>query len=313
MATWAQTSREAGNRQTCSTRLRSNLIVRADGFGAALGTTTRDGITTYPDVEPGYLIEWSAMTESRDRPVADRVTAKLIRLDTVYLSGLINDIQATNPSIDERGLLEALAEQGDMNRLFATVSSQTVTTGSDGIARGILPTSDMPAGPATVVISYGYSAQSERADGAKAFRFWTNEVMEEVVSGLVIGATCAGLIASAAATGGILAPAAAAGCALGVSLAVSGANLYRQYAKDTLGMVGVNEGGCSFPIGGHMHTYALAVGGDRGAAQASSSISPAVVDSGLGRRPDYGRLIVGSLIGAAAILAIMLSLGGSSG
>lgn len=304
MATWAQTSREAGNRQTCSTRLRSNLIVRAGDFGAALGTTTRDGITTYPDVEPGYLIEWSAMTESKDRAVSDRVTAKLIRLDTVYLSGLINDIQATNPSIDERGLLEALAEQGDMNRLFATVSSQTVTTGSDGIAKGVLPTSDMPPGPATVVISYGYSAQSERGDTAKFFRFWTNEVMEEVVSGLIAGAACAGAVA----TGGALAWA----CVMGINLAVSGANLYRQYAKDALGMVGVNNEGCSFPIGGHMHTYALAVGGDRGAIRASSSISPAVVDSGLGRRPDYGRLIVGSLIGAAAILAIMLSIGGSS-
>jgi hypothetical protein len=304
MATWAQTSREAGNRQTCSTRLRSNLIVRASDFGAALGTTTRDGVTTYPDVEPGYLIEWSAMTESKDRAISDRVTAKLIRLDTVYLSGLINDIQATNPSIDEQGLLEALAEQGDMNRLFATVSSQTVTTGSDGIAKGVLPTSDMPPGPATVVISYGYSAQSERGDTAKALRFWTNEVMEEVVSGLIASAACAGAVA----TGGALAFA----CVMGISLAVSGANLYRQYAKDALGMVGVNKEGCSFPIGGHMHTYALAVGGDRGAIQASSSISPAVVESGLGRRVDYGRIIVGALIGSAAILAIMLSLGGSS-
>ena len=301
---WAQNTYERGNRQTCSTRLRSNLIIRASDFGAALPTTTKDGVVAYPDVEPGYLIEWSAKTESDGKATSDRVTAKLIRLDTTYLTNMVNDIVATNPDIEQDAIITALSEQADPSRLFSTVSSQTVTTGSDGMAKGILPSANAPEGPAIVMIQYGYSSKSEASNAAKMWDFWSGEAMEEVITWLAAGAACASTVATGGAT--------AALCGIAVALAVAGARLCVNYHRDAFGLIDTNKDGCTFPIGGHLHTYALAIGGEQGAVQSSSTLSPQAqqIEMRAIRRIDYGRLIMGSVLGGIAIVAIMMSMNG---
>ena len=225
---WAQNTYEKGNRQTCSTRLKSNLIVRADGFGEALPSTTKDGTTVYPDVQPGYIIEWSAKTESDGSGRSDRVTARLIRLNTVYLGGLINDATATNPDASQEQLVSMIAEMADPSELFSTVSSQTVNTGSDGTA-GILPTAGAPPGPAMVLVHYGYSGKSERSDSAKMIDFWSNELLEEILSYLIAGAVCAGA-AGHRRNRWFRRRCAVFGCSLAISMAVAFCNMGKQYA-----------------------------------------------------------------------------------
>ena len=304
---WAQNTYEKGNRQTCSTRLKSNLIIRADGFGEALPSTTKDGTTVYPDVQPGYIIEWSAKTESDGSGRSDRVTARLIRLNTVYLGGLINDATATNPDASQEQLVSMIAEMADPSELFSTVSSQTVNTGSDGTASGILPTAGAPPGPAMVLVHYGYSGKSERSDSAKKWDFWSGEILEELVAYLIAGAVCAAGVAAAGVTAGLATGAAVFGCSLAISMAVAFCRMGQQYAADAFGLIDTNNDGCTFPIGGHNHTYAIAIGGDDGAIQASSAaaLTPQATESTLSRKPfPVGRVILLSSIAAAAVLLI---------
>ena len=312
---WAQNTYEKGNRQTCSTRLKSNLIIRADGFGEALPSTTKDGTTVYPDVQPGYIIEWSAKTESDGSARSDRVTARLIRLNTVYLGGLINDATATNPDASQEQLVSMIAEMADPSELFSTVSSQTVNTGSDGTASGILPTAGAPPGPAMVLVHYGYSGKSERSDSAKKWDFWSGEILEELVAYLIAGAVCAAGVAAAGVTAGLATGAAVFGCSLAISMAVAFCRMGQQYAADAFGLIDTNNDGCTFPIGGHNHTYAIAIGGDDGAIQASSAaaLTPQATESTLSRKPfPVGRVILLSSIAAAAVLLIASAFQGGS-
>jgi len=298
---WAQNTYEGGNRQTCSTRLRSNLTIRADGHGAALPSTTKEGITVYPDVQPGYLIEWSAKTESDGRGRPDRVTARLTRLNTVYLAGLVNDVTSTNPNATQSQLIDLIVEQADPNQLFSILSSQTVETGADGTASGILPTAGAPPGPATVLIHYGYSSVSEQSDSAKKWNFWSGEALEEVIAALIAAAVCG---VTTVASAGTLA---VAGCSFGISMAVAFTRMGIQYAKDAFGLIDTNKHGCTFPLGGHNHSYAIAIGGDAGAIESASGsgLTPAASQSALasGGLP-LGRILLSAGITAAAILLI---------
>ena len=312
---WAQNTYEKGNAQTCSTRLRSNLIIRADGFGEALPSTTKDGTTVYPDVQPGYIIEWSAKTESDGKGRSDRVTARLVRLNTVYLGGLINDATSTNPNASQDQLVSIIAEMADPAQLFSTVSSQTVTTGSDGTASGILPTAGAPPGPAFVLVHYGYSGKSERSDSAKKWDFWSNELLEEILGYLIAGAVCAASVAATVGTAGAAAGAAVIGCGLAIHMAVAFCNMGKQYAADAFGLIDTNNDGCTFPIGGHNHSYAIAIGGDDGAIQASSAaaLTSQATESSLSRKPfPFGRVLMLSSFAAAAVLLIVSSLQGGS-
>ena len=312
---WAQNTYEKGNAQTCSTRLRSNLIIRADGFGEALPSTTKDGTTVYPDVQPGYIIEWLAKTESDGKGRSDRVTARLVRLNTVYLGNLINDATSTNPNASQDQLVSIIAEMADPAQLFSTVSSQTVTTGSDGTASGILPTAGARPGPAFVLVHYGYSGQSESSDFDKFVDFWSGEVLEEILSYLIAGAVCAASVAATVGTAGAAAGAAVIGCGLAIHMAVAFCNMGKQYAADAFGLIDTNNDGCTFPIGGHNHSYAIAIGGDDGAIQASSAaaLTSQATESSLSRKPfPFGRVLMLSSFAAAAVLLIVSSLQGGS-
>lgn len=312
---WAQNTYEKGNAQTCSTRLRSNLIIRADGFGEALPSTTKDGTTVYPDVQPGYIIEWSAKTESDGKGRSDRVTARLVRLNTVYLGNLINDATSTNPNASQKQLVSIIAEMADPAQLFSTVSSQTVTTGSDGTASGILPTAGAPPGPAFVLVHYGYSGKSESSDFDKFVDFWSNELLEEILGYLIAGAVCAASVAATIGTGGLAGGAAVIGCGLAIHMAVAFCNMGKQYAADAFGLIDTNKDGCTFPIGGHNHSYAIAIGGDEGALQASSAaaLTSQATESSLSRKPfPFGRVLMLSSFAAAAVLLIVSSLQGGS-
>lgn len=312
---WSQNTYEKGNSQTCSTRLQSNLTIRADGFGEALPKSTKDGTTVYPDVQPGYIIEWSAKTESDGSGLSDRVTARLIRLNTVYLGNLINDATATNPDASQEELISMIAEMADPSQLFSTLSSQTVNTGSDGTASGILPTAGAPAGPAMVVVHYGYSGKSERSDGEKKWDFWSGEILEELVAYLIAGAVCAAGVAAAGVTGGLATGVAVFGCSLAISMAVAFCRMGQQYAADAFGLIDTNKDGCTFPIGGHNHTYAIALGGDQGAINASeaAALTPQATESRLSTKPfPLGRVILLSSVAAAAVLLIASSFQGGS-
>ena len=249
---WQQSTYEKGNSQTCSTRLKSNLIIRKDGHGAALPTTTKDGITTYSDIQPGYAIEWSAKTESDGSGKSDRVTARLVRLNTVYLGSLINDATSTNPNASQDELISIIVEMADPGQLMSIVSSQTV---------------------------------------------------------------CSAAVGAVGLSGGAAAPVAAFGCSLAISMAVAFCRMGAQYAKDAFGLIDTNKHGCTFPIGGHNHTYAIAIGGDAGALEASAAagLTTAATESGLAKRQfPIGKVIIGSFIAASAVLLIYSSLGDAS-
>jgi hypothetical protein len=278
---WDQNTYEKGNAQTCSTRLESKLTVRPTAYGVSLDNKKVDGVIVYPDVQPGYRIEWAAQTSSDGSGEPDRITAKLARLDTVYLAGIIDSVTATMPNANEETLMTAIIEQVDPPRLFSTLATSTVTTGSDGHATGVLDTQGAPPGPALITIHYGYSSRSERSDSSKKWEFWSKELMEEVLAWMIAAAVCGGAVAAAAATGGLAAPLAAGACALGVALAVAAARMYQEYAKDAWGLIDTNNDGCTFPLGGHNHIYSLALGGDIGALESASGITPQATESSL--------------------------------
>ena len=103
------------------------------------------------------------------------------------------------------------------------------------------------------------------------------------------------------------------GCSLGISLAVAFTHMGIQYAKDAFGLIDTNKHGCTFPLGGHNHSYAIAIGGDAGAIQAASGsgLTPAATESSLasGGLP-LGRILISAGITAAAILLIVSAFGG---
>jgi len=312
---WQQSTYEKGNSQTCSTRLNSNLIIRKDGHGAALPTTTKDGITTYSDIQPGYVIEWAAKTESDGSGKSDRVTARLVRLNTVYLGSLINDATSTNPNASQDELISIIVEMADPGQLMSIVSSQTVESGSDGTVSGILPTAGAPPGPAMVLIHYGYSSASETSDSSKMWNYWSGEILEEIISIIIAGAVCGAAVGAVGISGGLAAPVAMFGCSLAISMAVAFCRMGAQYAKDAFGLIDTNKHGCTFPIGGHNHTYAIAIGGDAGALEASAAagLTTAATESGLAKRQfPIGKVIIGSFIAASAVLLIYSSFGDAS-
>ncbi len=278
---WDQNTYERGNAQTCSTRLESKLTVRPTAYGVSLDNKKVDGEIVYPDVQPGYRIEWAAQTSSDGSGKADRITAKLARLDTVYLSGIIDSVAATMPNADEDTLMTAIIEQVDPPRLFSTLATSTVTTDSDGYANGVLDTQGAPPGPALITIHYGYSSSSERSDSSKKWDFWTGEILEEVVSYIIAAAICSAGVAAAGVTGGLAAPIAVGACSLAIALCVAAARMYQMYAKDAWGLIDTNNDGCTFPLGGHNHIYSLALGGDQGALDSASGITPQATESSL--------------------------------
>ena len=79
--------------------------------------------------------------------------------------------------------------------------------------------------------------------------------------------------------------------------------------------IDTNNDGCTFPIGGHNHTYAIAIGGDDGAIQASgaAALTPQATESSLSRKPfPFGRVLMLSSFAAAAVLLIVSSFQGDS-
>jgi hypothetical protein len=87
------------------------------------------------------------------------------------------------------------------------------------------------------------------------------------------------------------------------------------YAADAFGLIDTNHDGCTFPIGGHNHTYAIALGGDQGALDASgaAALTPAATESRLANKPfPFGRVILLSSVAAAAVLLIASSFQGGS-
>ena len=278
---WDQNTYEKGNPQTCSTKLESKLTIRPTAYGTSLNNKKVDGEIVYPDVQPGHRIEWAAQTSSDGRGKPDRITAKLVRLDTTYLAGIIDSVAATMPNANEETLMTAIVEQVDPPRLFSTLATNTVTTGSDGHANGVLDTQGAPPGPALITIHYGYSGRSERSDSAKKTEFWSWELLEEVVSYLIAAAICTAAVGATALTGGLAVGLAVGACSLGIALAVAAARMYRDYSKDAWGLIDTNNDGCTFPIGGHSHIYSLALGGDQGALDSASGITLQATESAL--------------------------------
>ena len=319
---WDQNTYEKGNAQTCSTRLESKLTIRPTAYGVSLDNKKVKGEIVYPDVHSGYRIEWAAQTSSDGSGEPDRITAKLARLDTVYLAGIIDTVAATMPNADEDTLMTAIIEQVDPPRLFSTLATSTVTTGSDGHATGVLDTQGAPPGPALVTIHYGYSGRSERSDSAKKIEFWTGELLEEVVSYLIAAAICAAGVAAAGVTGGLAAPLAVGACSLGIALCVAAARMYKDYSKDAWGLIDTNNDGCTFPLGGHNHIYSIAIGGDQGALESAGDITPQATESSLSdgavrvRRGKVGSQILPVILIMGAIglgMGYLLSQGSKGG
>ena len=161
-----------------------------------------------------------------------------------------------------------IAEMADPSELFSTVSSQTVNTGSDGTASGILP--PLALHPVPWFWFTTGSPVSPRDPIPPKWDFWSQEILEELVAYLIAGAVCAAGVAAAGVTAGLATGAAVFGCSLAISMAVAFCRMGQQYAADAFGLIDTNHDGCTFPIGGHNHTYAIAIGGDDGAIQASS-------------------------------------------
>ncbi len=286
---WRQTGNKgltyAAKDPDCLNQFKSNMeILGPDGVPIKVSenVSSDDGVVpTWQNIPKGSKIKWSAKTLADDEePASDRIQVELTWMDSKYIAKVVSDVIENLTDEEQNMLLTETAEitkiitdrtmdKLDFGLLMKTIYSTVRDTNDNGYYEGEIPiASQWPTGSYSMMIHYGYHAQSESADTTKAFEFWVMEMGTLIVELIVVALVS------------IFCPP----CGLAVGVAIFTvfiiadiAIMYSQYQKDAFGMTGLNKYDCAFPDGGWNHLYAFGYDIEEAEQEIGDQASPTTV------------------------------------
>jgi hypothetical protein len=253
-----QSTEWAGGSLTCKTAFKSLAKLKKTDGGLENPITVK-GQLSFNSAEPGDVLEYEVFTgANKAKADADEFSVSLTSLNWSYLIPVINNLYA-NASKQQLAIweksnkifIEQLSQKVNPQRLFVTYASQLHKTSSEGIYKGnfTIP-SNIPSGPLTFNLMYGYNEDARSSDASRA---WENAIdvaswvafAVEIIVGLTVCGATAGVGCALAAV------------AFNAQFAAEMANMTYKHLTQTA--VGTNKYGCSFPKGGFAHTYSILI------------------------------------------------------
>jgi len=254
-----KTTSWGGGSISCKTKFQSKAeLVKQDGSNSKPITKKRQFV--FDKIEPGDKIKFKVFTGAdKEKGKSDEFYMNINSLNWPYIINKSNELyeQATKQELARWSkrksiFITALAKELNPSMIFLTYSSKIFQTDSSGIYEGeYIFTNNIPGGPMTFNLMYGYDESARSSDSSRG---WSNVwdvaswvgLAVEIIIGLTI---CAG--------------------SLGLGCALVGAVFWAQFAAEMAEMsydhlangfaqsIGVNKYGCSFPEKGFIHTYGL--------------------------------------------------------
>tara|TARA_R110000851_G_scaffold37876_7_gene97570 strand:- start:16440 stop:17396 length:957 start_codon:yes stop_codon:yes gene_type:complete len=253
-----QTTKWAGGSLACKTAFKS-LVTLKDKDGKNQNPTTTKGQLSFNNVEVGDVLEYEVFTGAdKTKAESDEFSVSITSLNWSYLIPTINQLYATASKQqlaywekNNNAFIDSLSKLVNPQRLFVTYSSQLHQTSSDGLYKGnfTIP-SNIPSGPMTFNLLYGYNDEARSSDASRA---WENAI--NVASWVAFAVEMIVSLAICPVTGGV-------GCGIASAIftaqfAAEMANMTHEHLSKTT--VGTNRYGCSFPNGGFIHNYSLLI------------------------------------------------------
>jgi hypothetical protein len=253
-----KTTSWGGGSISCKTKFQSKVVLVKDDLEK--NPTTRKGQLVFDKIEPGDKLKFKVFTGAeKEKGKSDEFYMNINSLNWPYIVKESNKLyeKASKQEIarwSKRSsiFINALSKELNPSMLFLTYVSKINKTDSEGIYEGEYKfTNNIPAGPMTFNLMYGYNDDARSSDSSRG---WDNAwdviswvgLAVEIIIGLTICAGSAGL-----------------GCAL------VGAAFWAQFAAEIAEMsydhlangfaasLGNNQYGCSFPEKGFIHSYGL--------------------------------------------------------
>jgi hypothetical protein len=284
MTSWKQSGNKnteySANDPDCFNTLKTNVeLIGPDSKSISVSETEQsdDGpVPTWMNIPEGSKIKWEALTETDGKGQSDRLNLELTVMDGPYVAKITDDVLNNLSPAEEDMLLSDVAglttlvtkrviEDMNPELVMKSIYSTIINTNEGGLAEGEIPIPiQWPKGAYSLILHYGYHAQSEAADSEKAFNFWVEEMgpmIAELVIMIIIGFF---FPPSLAVTATVFTAALVADMAI----------MYSQYQKDGFGATGLDQYGCAFPDGGWNHTYAIGYETEEAEADMAGEVSP---------------------------------------
>ena len=260
----------------CRANLSTGIIIKSPSDKTVQMSSKKTDMAIWDEIPPNSTIEYNILTKSDGKGMSDRVNVELQIFDMVYIGEITNqildtlsdedlDLALTDIDAFTKIMEPKIEESLDPNQVFKVLFSDIAVTNESGVASGTIPLPiQYPAGQYNLMFHYGYDAQSEASDSAKAKDFWLKTVaplvLEIAFSVIAVAFPPAIAVAAAAATYDV-------------------AKMGTEYYTTRFGIAGENQHGCIFPVnGGFNHTYTFNIEPLEEAAQLSEVLSPENAD-----------------------------------
>jgi hypothetical protein len=249
-----------GGSIACKTSFKSAItIVKKDG--SKINPITIDNEIAFDNVEKGDKIQYEVFTGADgNKGKSDEFFISITSLNWSYL---INQTIAMYDSARPQQIAswernknlfyKNLAQKINPSLMFLTYFSNSFTTDSEGYYKGEYTVNNLPSGPMTVNLIYGYDQNARTSDVDRA---WNNAI--DVGSWVLLAVEIIVALAICGATAGV-------GCviAAGFFKLTGGAELiyftHEHLSKGLVQSVGLNKYGCSFPEEGYVHSYGIQI------------------------------------------------------
>jgi hypothetical protein len=264
----------------CRTNLKTGLKITSPLGKKLKYNIIKNQIPIWESIPAESTIEWECLTQSDGTGANDRLNLTLQVFDMVYVAQITDSILETMSdeeiqlAIDDVDAFTAiltpkLEAELSPNQVFKNIWSNTVETDASGKTTGSLNIQPQwPRGQYNLLIHYGYDAESEASDNAKAVEFWVKEMLPMVVE--VVFAIVATIATGGLAAGAFIIATAAAAYDL--------ANMASQYQQTRFGASKINKYDCIFPMMGFNHSYSFTVEPEAEAQDIQASLSPENMD-----------------------------------
>lgn len=235
----------------CRTKLSTSAKIVSPSGSTIPMSSKKVGIPIWDSIPPNCTVEYEVETQSDKQGKSDRVSLELQVFDLYYVGEVTNQVLDTltdeelQLAIDDvpaftEMITPKLESRLDPNQVFKVIFSDRIITDENGMAKGsIALPSQYPAGQYNLMFHYGYDAQSESSDTAKATELWLKTVLPlvlEIAFSVFVPGLGGVIVATAAATYDI-------------------AKMGNDFYETRFGIAGENQYGCIFPQGGFTHTY----------------------------------------------------------
>ena len=189
----------------CKTAFKSRVVQR-DASGKTIAPNTNDGQLGFNEVSAGDTLEYTVFTGADGtKGKADEFYLTLTSLNWPYLISVINQTysnasaqQLARWKQHESTFIKYLGTKVNAALLFVTFTSDTLKTDSSGNYTGTMTIGEnIPSGPMTLNLMYGYNEDARSSDSSRAWSniydvaTWLTIAIEFLACPFTMGATCA--------------------------------------------------------------------------------------------------------------------------